>query len=340
MAQQQSIEIKVGIFVVVCLAIGAWMIWNFGKFRPGAQRRYPLVVMFDNVGGLIVDANVMYAGVAVGKVREIRLVEDHRLRARVLLAINEGVVIREDARFVINQAGLLGDRYVDVIPRSATAPPLAPGAEVEGSPSVDLTEAIRSVVDVLHQAAGTIGRVDQIVQRVDGAVRRVDETVLSTQSLQHVANTFAHVDAVATNAVVLATELRQMLAGSRTQLEAALAKLDAAAGNFGEGSKRLSTAAERVDTILAENRDEIRHVITNIVASTETLTMILARLEKGEGTAGKLLADPTLHDELVRLIQNWRRHGLLYKEGVSRRPATEPDARGMTPVPKRPATVP
>ena len=343
MATQRSVEVRVGLFVLVCLVIGAALIWQFGKLSPGTGKQYRLVVMFDNVGGLIVDANVMYGGVAIGKVREIKLVEDGRLRARVVLGIYQGVIVRKDAKCVINQSGLLGDRYVDVIPGTASAEPLTDGAMLAGSASVDLTEAIRSVVDVLRQAAGTIERVNQLlghvddaVARVDSAVHRVDEILLSTQSLTHVTSTLANIDTATSNAVVFSASLQNLVAENRGSVTNTLGKLSLAADH-------VNVVVKRVDDLVRGAEGNVQATMTNLVASTVKLNVILDRLEQGQGTAGKLLVDPALHDELLHLVRNLREHGLLYKEGAGSHPAKttlEPPRRGKTPEPARPVNPP
>jgi len=300
-AQKRSVEIRVGIFVAVCLALLAGLIWKFGKYEPITRNAYEITVVFPNVGGIVKDASVLYGGIVVGKVRDIRLDQEGLLKVDVKLAIFDNVRIRQDAKFVINQSGLLGDRYVDVIPQGGTAEFLKPGAVVQGSSSVDLSEAIRGVVDVLHQAAGTI-------ERVDKAIQRIDETVLSRKTLEHASASIAHIDAAASNTVALTMSVRDVVDENRGKVDNTLTKFSDAADNFNKTSKN-------VDELVAANQDDIRATTKNLAESTERLNLILGRLERGEGTAGKLLVDPTLHDEIVKLVQNWRRYGILYKEG-------------------------
>src|SRR5476649_1097367 len=104
MAQQRSIEIRVGIFVLVCLVVVAGLIVRFGKYTRGLDKSYEITVVFTNVGGIVRDASVLYAGIPVGKVKDIRLHEADRLQVYVGLQVHEGVVIRNDAQFVINQS--------------------------------------------------------------------------------------------------------------------------------------------------------------------------------------------------------------------------------------------
>ena len=353
MSSQRSVEVRAGLFLLVCLAVGAGLVWKFGKLSTTTGDRYPLRVMFDNVGGLIPNANVMYAGVEAGKVQSIELVEDGRMRAKVTLGIYQHIKIRADAKFVINQSGLLGDRYVDVLPGSTQAKLIEHNAVIEGAPSVDLTEAIRSVTEVLRQAANTIARVDAILARTDHALARVDELLLSTQNLQHITTTFANIETTSSNAVALTQELRGTVADARGNITNTLAKLSGAAdsltGTFRRADdvvKHVDGVVEHVDGIvkgvdgLVKNVEpDVRAALQHIAASTKRLNEILDRLEKGDGTAGKLLTDPALYDELLRLARNLRQHGLLYREGARpAAPETAAPPRGKTPVPARPVT--
>jgi phospholipid/cholesterol/gamma-HCH transport system substrate-binding protein len=329
LAKQTSIEIKVGLFVLICLAAIAGLVIKFGKLERFSEKTYDVTVVFPNVGGIVRDANVIYAGIPVGKVHEIKLTEDGTLKVRVTLAIYQDYTIHNDAKFVINQSGLLGDRYVDVIPQSMSTPALKSGDVVEGMSSVDLTEAIRGVVDVLHQAAGTIARVDEMVRRTDQAIKRIDELVLNTQSLDHVSSTLANIDSTTSNAVTLTASLRSVIDDSRSSVSNTLGQFSLAADDVRDASKR-------VRALVQNNEDELSATASNLATSTARLNAILEGVQKGEGTAGKLLTDPTLHDELVKLVQNWRKYGILYKD-KSARPATESTATGKPVVPARPA---
>jgi len=300
-AQKRSVEIRVGMFFAVCLALLAVLIWKFGKYEPLAGKGYEINVVFSSVGGIVEDASVLYGGIKVGTVHTITLDQTGELKVIVKLSIDEGVKIRKDASFVINQSGLLGDRYVDIIPVSATAEFLKPGDSVGGSSGIDLTEAIHSVVDVLHQAAGTIDRVDK-------AIQRIDETVLSRPSLDHLDDALVNIDTVSSNAVGLSVSLRSVVDENRGKLDSTLTRFSDAADNLKE-------ASSNVDQVVSSNEEDIHKAVKNLAESTARLNDMLARLQQGQGTVGKLLVDPTLHDEIVRLVQNWRKYGLLYKEG-------------------------
>ena len=88
MAQQRSAEIKVGIFVAICLVIVAGMILKFGKYQRLTSKTYDITVVFPNVAGIVQDANVLYSGITVGKVRAIGVSNFHPDRLADLMAFN------------------------------------------------------------------------------------------------------------------------------------------------------------------------------------------------------------------------------------------------------------
>jgi len=319
-AQQRFTEVKVGVFVLVCLAVAIGLIMQFGKLTQFGKGAYEITVVFPNASGIIKDSNVLYAGIVVGKVREIELDQTGALRVKVKLAITQGVKIRRDAQFIINQSGLLGDRFVDITPQSTTAEFISPGAEVNGTTTVDLNEAARRAVDVLREAAGTI-------QTINQAVKRIDETVLSTQSLAHVTTTLANVDATTSNTVALTASLGSIVEANRGKLDMTLTDLSKASKDFSDASRQVEEVIQRVNALVVTNAPDVQAILTNLTASAERLNTILTRLEKGEGTAGKQLVDPKLHDDLLQLIERINRYGFFYNTWIGpkldRGPQTE-----------------
>ena len=273
MAQKRSVEIRVGSVLRRLSGDAGALVWEFGKYQPLTRHTYDIDVVFSSVGGIVQDASVLYGGIKVGSVRSIALDQTGELKVIVKLSIQEGVKIRKDAKFVINQSGLLGDRDVDIVPVSATAEFLKPGDSVAGSTSMDLTEAIHSVVDVLHQAAGTI-------ERVDKAIQRIDETVLSRQSLDHIDSALVNIDTVSSNAIGLTVSLRGVVDDSR-------GKVDATLSRFSDAADNLKQASSNIDQVVIVNQDDIHAAAKNLAESTARLNDILARLEKGEGDGGQ-----------------------------------------------------
>ena len=140
----------------------------------------------------------------------------------------------------------------------------------------------------------------------------------------------ANIDAATSNALGVTASLRSVVDDSRQSMSNTLGEFSLAAGDIRDTSKR-------VQGLVQSNEDEISATASNLAVSAARLNAILEDVQKGQGTAGKLLTDPTLHDEIVKPVQNWRRFGILYKDKTARPVAEEPKA-GKSPVPARPAS--
>jgi len=150
--QTKQLEWKVGAFVLAGILISAGLILYFGKF--GEKGDYELTVRFQNASGLINGSKVLYAGVQVGKVKEIGLdPEGHYVD--VVLAMFRfkkwKYIIKEDANFTIKQSGLLGDVYITIDPGSKDAAEAQPGQILHGKEPTSLGQMAESADELLHK---------------------------------------------------------------------------------------------------------------------------------------------------------------------------------------------
>jgi len=108
-----STEAKVGLFILMGLIILGYMSFKVGQTSFGMRKGYPISVSFDNVAGLKKDASVQMAGVEIGRVEEIRLKDG---KALVSMRIIPSVNLERDVVAAIKTHGILGDKYIEIIP--------------------------------------------------------------------------------------------------------------------------------------------------------------------------------------------------------------------------------
>jgi len=150
--------LKVGIFATICLIILAVLVWKIEDLNPFKQKGQKLDAVFDSVAGLDDKATVRIAGVRVGRVDGVGLAGR---RARVSIVLEKPMDLTEGTHARIASLGLLGEKYVELIPGPAGAPRLPPGAVLPGitPPSFDdamaqLSEIGASVQKVTGSLAG------------------------------------------------------------------------------------------------------------------------------------------------------------------------------------------
>ena len=121
---------------------GASRTSEFGRGR----RKRSVSVEFSNVAGLTRSPTVRVAGVRVGKVKDIRLTSDSK--AIVDLDLDRASTLRKGASASIAELGLLGDKYVELLPGPAGAPPLPAGSTLPGEVPIGFDEITKLARDI------------------------------------------------------------------------------------------------------------------------------------------------------------------------------------------------
>ena len=132
-------EVIAGGFVVLALALLAYLSVSIGGFSFVPEKRYAVSARFSNVGDLKPGAPVKLAGVTVGKVQAIRLANYF---GEVDMTIARDLQLPSDTVASIATAGLLGDAYVALSP-GAEDKNLMPGSRITRTePALNLADLL------------------------------------------------------------------------------------------------------------------------------------------------------------------------------------------------------
>jgi phospholipid/cholesterol/gamma-HCH transport system substrate-binding protein len=113
MNRKHNAELMVGIFVLLgVLALGFLSI-RLGKLDVVGKSGYTVYAEFANAGGIKSGASVEIAGVEIGKVKNVRLVD---YMAKAELWINKGISLQEDVIATIKTKGLIGEKFIQISP--------------------------------------------------------------------------------------------------------------------------------------------------------------------------------------------------------------------------------
>jgi len=132
MQSYRKVEMTVGVFVFLGLLAIAWLAIKVGQVGGIGATGYTLTANFDDAGGVRKGSDIMLAGVIVGRVDEVMLTDnDH---ATMILRVNEGVKITEDAFASVRTKGIIGDRYIRIT-QGMEDSNLEAGSEIEETES-------------------------------------------------------------------------------------------------------------------------------------------------------------------------------------------------------------
>lgn len=154
---------RVGLFVLVGLALLIAVVFTLTDWQA-VRRGYTLHVAFDSASGLSAGAPVHYAGVAVGHVRDIRIVRDEGGPAvRLTLWLPQEIDVRADDQVFIGLLGLLGEKYVAIQPSAGEGETLASGATIDGTEAISELEIARRLNRILTDAEGVVQEANNLI---------------------------------------------------------------------------------------------------------------------------------------------------------------------------------
>jgi phospholipid/cholesterol/gamma-HCH transport system substrate-binding protein len=263
-----SPEAKVGVFVVIAVIILGYMSMKVGKLSFSGEKGYDLHVIFDSATGLAPDVPVEIAGVEIGRVGSISLKNG---KALVVLRFHPDIVIRQDAKAIIRTRGILGDKFVEIVPGMESSPVMKPGERiVRTAPVTDM--------DVLMN---TLGEVAQDIK-------------VLTHSLS---NVIGGEEREAT-LIAIVENVKQMTEALNQTIRANQEEISAIVDN-------LSHFSETIKDIGDQNKDDIRHIINTAREMSGTMEMLVAdlseitdKINQGKGSIGKLINE----DDTVRSL--------------------------------------
>lgn len=138
-----DIEIAVGLFIFCGLICMAYISIKLGKINLLGNHYYPVNAVFSTVKGLKKDTVVEISGVEVGKVNGIKL---DNYEAVVTMLIRDEIELQEDAIVSIRTKGLLGEKYVEIMPGGSDILIKPGGTLYETEPPIDLEKLIGNFI--------------------------------------------------------------------------------------------------------------------------------------------------------------------------------------------------
>ena len=136
-------EIVVGFFVLIGIVCLGYLAIKLGKLEVMGSSGYTVYADFSSVAGLKVGDPVEIAGVKIGRVEGLQLVDD---RARVELRLQDGVKLQEDVIASVRSRGLIGDKFILISPGSSDKFIAAGGKIRETDSPPDITDLIGKFV--------------------------------------------------------------------------------------------------------------------------------------------------------------------------------------------------
>lgn len=299
--------VKVGVFVVVAVVAFVIFIQFVSTRQITRAGSYTLFAMFNDVLGLQKKSPVQIAGIDIGRIKSVELSEG---RAKVILEIDGNVDLYEDAAIEKVSISLLGDYKLSVAPGTKDHRKLQDGDEIKNVKSLSNVDAIIGEVRAMSEAmrkmiAGTPEQpspLQQIIGDVQGSAAAA--RIVLEEVAKNIGSNTEKLDKILDNIDRFTSDLKDISKGRDAEFDQIVDDSKAIA-------KALRNTSENLDRIISgQDKEEISSSVKSLKQTLDTMNKALdniqsitAKIDQGKGSVGKLVNDPTLHDEVTEAAE-------------------------------------
>jgi len=173
----RTLELKVGIFVFIGIVILTWFVLWIGDFKL-VRQGYTVKVTFGFANGIKVGAPVRLAGVDKGEVKAIKLThEDGSGRSKVFITawVDSDTQIPRDSRAWVNTLGLLGEKYLEIIPGTDYVNLLKENDVLKGEDPTSVQEVTDLARDIALQAKDALSSLQKTLTTLEEVLEGMHE---------------------------------------------------------------------------------------------------------------------------------------------------------------------
>jgi phospholipid/cholesterol/gamma-HCH transport system substrate-binding protein len=322
-------QLRVGLTVLFASATLMVLIFVMSGTGGWFTSKITLRSYVDNAGGLREGAPVRLAGVDIGNVKGIRIVEGKPTTpVEITMKVNTKYKfnLRKDSVTLLSTAGVLGETFVDVDSSAAKGPLAVDGDVLPGRDQPQIEDVVRASQGTLQNMDSLLKRVDRIVAFIESGQGTIGKVIYSPALYDQLNATVAEFKGLmddiqqgkgSIGPLLTSDEAYKKVIAALDKLNVVVDELQQGKGTAGKllkdpelynnANKAIANVRELTDDINAGKgaigkmtHDEafaakLQNLISNLSALSE-------RLEKGEGTAGMLFKDPALYNNSNQML--------------------------------------
>ncbi len=269
-------EAQVGAFVL--LGLISFIVVLFWMTDPATFRgRYMLVTRVENAGGVRSGDPIQMQGVVIGRVHAFEMTDENEVY--ITMEIEGEWEIPVGSSTVMGASGLFGGRVL----------------EVERGPGPGVYTDYDTIQGEGAMGSGLLGSVDVLSAQAESVLESIDR-MLDEETVGSVQGSARELQTLLADLSLIAREQRGSLAELTATLNRAAEGVEAAS----EAGPEIASAVARADSAMAI----LAATSANLDGAVESLGTILDRMERGEGTLGRLSTDESLYVSLNQAAES------------------------------------
>ncbi len=293
-------KVKLGTFVIITGLILIFSLYLIGKKQNLFGNTFKITAVFNNVSGLKLGNNVRYAGINVGTVKNIVMVNDSTIC--VDMNLEEGIRkhMRKNALALVGSDGLVGSMVVNILPGASNSPALQKGDTLKSLRKVSTTDMM-STLEVTNENASEL----------------TQELLKITHSINEGKGTLG----LLVNDAAMGDDLKQTMTNLKT------VSLDAA--KVIEEIKEVVSGVNNEENLLhvlvkdSVASQQFRSVMANLEKSSEDINLVIGNLndvilsvKEGEGTFNYITSDTILVQDIGETVENIKKGSVMLNENL------------------------
>lgn len=272
-----SREIKTAILIIGCIIIFIFG-FNYLKGTSLLSNEKTIHALYDEVEGLVVGANVTIRGLNVGKVKIIDFNDDFA-KIKVTFSIRDDLTFSNESIAQLYEAGLIGGKAIAIIPKYDSSNIIKNGDILISEIKPGLTELVNQQIAPLQdKIEGLLTSADSLFAGISNIMNYETQNNLK-MTLEGLASTIENVN-------VLSSNINDILNANEKGLKSTINNLSKVSGNLNKITDSLKQMP-------------LSSIVKNFEDTSLQLKRIIERLNSGEGSAGMILKDNKLYDNLV-----------------------------------------
>lgn len=270
MRKEISKKIRLGIFVIIGIAVLIIGIYFIGEGQQLFRKTFRITGTFNDVAGLQVGNNVRLSGVNVGVVDLISIVSDTTVRVEIVIDERVRKFIRKDAVISIGSDGLMGNKMLIITPGTGDKKVIENNDIVQTVSPMNLDDVFLSLKTTIDNTSSIISDLSSITKSLESGQGTVGKLLMDENMAQNIDSSI--------------TNLRQGSDGFKNLVD-----------DVTDGFAQIDIK----DILLS-----LKTSMDNTSQITGDLSLIISNVQSGEGTIGKLLMDQTLQQNIDSTVIN------------------------------------
>ncbi|WP_405398200.1 MlaD family protein [Maribacter sp. Asnod2-G09] len=288
MEKSASEKLRLGVFVLIGSVLSILVIYLIGNKQNMFGNTFTINATFNNVRGLQNGNNVRYAGINIGTVKDIEMINDTTIQVGMLIDNKMQKHIKNNSVANIGSDGLVGSMIINIVPGIGEAAYVKPNDEIKSFSNVATSDMMNTLNVTNENAAVFTAQLLNITRSINegkGTVGRLlNDTVLGHNLNQTVINL--------KNTTYNAQKTMKKLDDLVKHLDN---KESVAATLFGD-----SLSGRKIKNVLIN----LENSSIEIEKTTKNLNAVIGNINNGDGAINYLSTDTTLVNQLQNSMKN------------------------------------